>query len=66
MAEALAALGAIATVAQLIDYGLKSIKFARDLYKQYDDPKSTRQQLKQIEQVSIFSFLCFQRPRSSK
>jgi hypothetical protein len=53
MADPLSVLGGIAAASQLVEQGIKVIKTACALYRQYEDPKSTRQQLVEIERVSV-------------
>jgi hypothetical protein len=52
MGDPLSVLGAASAAAQLAEYGAQIISFACDLYKHYQDPSKTRQQLEQIDRVS--------------
>jgi len=52
MSDPVSALGGAAAAAQLAEYGVKTIKFACEVYKQYQDPYKTKQQLKQLDRVS--------------
>jgi hypothetical protein len=52
MGDPLSVLGGISAAGQLAENGGKLIKFACNLYKQYQDPSKTQKQLEQINRVS--------------
>jgi hypothetical protein len=52
MADPLSVLGGISAAGQLAENGGQIIKFACNLYKQYQDPSKTQRQLEQVNQVS--------------